>query len=325
MSGSATATPCWFGKLPSRADFVRSPHQGALTQLLDQWLSHALARLAQDPRWKQRYDRMAPAHFALLGVRRRVAVAGHLVPSADAAGRRFPFAVLAAFEPGAPLAFMAQAPALLQPLWPPLEDVARRACAARDAAPVLAQARAQRLPLALPPGAGPAALPAPGLGALQALLRRAHPAFDLRRTLLGLGLLLRPVPGSGRSRLHRSLRLPLPGDAAPAAAVAAWWMQLVAPFLARGDFELLLLWPRAPQPSAASLVLGFDGASPAALQPLFSPGAADESCIELHAPCWVDAALERDPALRRLDAWLRQDALSLRQAAAFFHDCFIGG
>ncbi|WP_198320979.1 type VI secretion system-associated protein TagF [Azohydromonas aeria] len=325
MSRPGPVTPCWFGKLPSRADFVRSPHQGTLTRLLDQWLSRALARLAEDPRWKQRYDRMVPAHFALLGVRRRVAVAGHLLPSTDASGRRFPFAVLAAFEPGAPLPFMTQAPLLLQGLWPPLEDVARRACAARDAAPVLAQAQRLQLQLAPAPGTAAGAGAASSVGALQALLQRTHPAFDLRRTLLALGLLLQPVPGSGRSRLDRSLRLPLPADGPQAAAVAAWWMRLVAPFLARGDFELLLLWPRAPQPSAASLVLGFDGASPAALQPLFSAGAADESCIELHAPRWVDAALEREPALRRFDAWLRQDALSLPQAAAFFDDCFTRG
>ena len=49
MSG-VVAQALYFGKLPSRGDFVRSTQQGALTQMLDQWLSQGLELVSVDPR-----------------------------------------------------------------------------------------------------------------------------------------------------------------------------------------------------------------------------------------------------------------------------------
>jgi type VI secretion system protein ImpM len=319
-------TLCWFGKVPSRGDFVRSARQAALTQLLDQWLSQGLAQLSADPRWKQLYDRAEGARFAVLGVRSRRALAGYLAPSMDASGRRFPFVALAAFQTGAPQPFLGHAPLALEPAWLELESFVQRACGADDVTPVLAEV--PRLALDTEDAAEGWAQAWSGfaagwsLGALQALLQRGHPGFELRRTLLGLGLLLQPVRRSGVARLDKGLRLPLPSR--HAAAVAALWMQLLAPFLAHGDFELVLLLPRAPRDGAASLVLGFAGASPATLQALFDPQRAADAFIELQAPAWVDAQLAHDAALRKLDAYLRQDGLSLRQAVASFKDCFLG-
>jgi type VI secretion system protein ImpM len=130
------------------------------------------------------------------------------------------------------------------------------------------------------------------------------------------------VRDSGVSRLDKGLRLPLPAQ--HAAGVAALWTQLLAPFLAQGDFELVLLLPHAGPHAAASLVVGFAGASPAMLQALFDPQRCDDAFIELQAPVWVDAHLAHDAALRKLDVHLRQDGLSLRQAVASFKACFLG-
>ena len=57
----------YFGKLPTRGDFLRSPGQGALTQSLDRWLTQGMELLATDPRWKLHYDQVAPMHFAFIG------------------------------------------------------------------------------------------------------------------------------------------------------------------------------------------------------------------------------------------------------------------
>jgi type VI secretion system protein ImpM len=321
-------TLSWFGKLRSRGDFVRSAHQGALTQALDHWLSGGLAELAQDPCWKQFYDHAEGTHFAVLGVRGRVALAGHMLPSADASGRRFPCEASASFEVDSPLPFMARAPLALSRLWAHLEALARGACEAEDAQPLLAEAR--RMPLALEGtpqswAADDAAFTASQtLGSLQALLQHSHPQLDLRRTLLGLGLLLQPVPGSGLSRLGTGLRLPMPGHGLLAGSVGAWWMRLITPFLARGDFELVLLVPRTPRREGPSMVLSFAGATPAVLRAWLAPEREPQAFIELQAPQWVDAHLGPDAALRRLDAHLRQDTLPLSQAADFFTARFLG-
>jgi type VI secretion system protein ImpM len=327
VSGGGAVEHSWFGKLRSRGDFVRSTQHGALTQLLDQWLSRALVELAQDPRWKQLYDGAMCAHFAVLGVRRRVALAGHLRPSADASGRRFPFVATASFETCAPLAFMAQAPLLLGTAWAQLEDIATRACTADDAAPVLASARQVRMDIDA--GADARARDshvqsAQTLGSLQALLERTHAGVELRRVLLALGLLLQPVPDSGLSRLDTGLRLPLPAQPWQAAAVAAWWMRLIAPFLARGDVELMLLLPCAGERAEPTLVVGFAGASSAVLHALFTPNTASDAFITLRTPHWVDDQVAQDLALRRLDAYLRQPSLPLCQAADLFHAAFLG-
>ncbi len=324
MSGGGAVALSWFGKLRSRGDFVRSTQHGTLTQLLDQWLSRALAELAQDPRWKQLYDGALCAHFAVLGVRSRVALAGHLRPSADAAGRRFPFVATASFETCAPLAFMAQAPLLLGPAWAQLQDIAARACAADDAAPVLASVRQVRLDIDARAWQDSDFLSARTLGSLQALLERTHAGVELRRVLLALGLLLQPVSDSGLSRLDTGLRLPLPSQPRQAAAVAAWWMRLIVPFLARGDFELMLLLPCAGERAEPTLLVGFAGASSAVLHALFTPDTASNAFITLRTPHWVDDLVAQDPALRRLDAYLRQPSLPLCQAADLFHAAFLG-
>ena len=311
----------------SRGDFVRSARQAALTQLLDRWLSRGLAQLSVDPRWKQLYDRAGAARFAVLGTRSRVALAGHVAPSTDASGRRFPFVALAAFQTGdAPQHFLAHAPLALEAPWRQLEGFVHRACSADDVAPVLTEA--PRLALEIETTAEGWTqhwldfVAGCSLGGLQALLQRSHPGFELRRTLLGLGLLLQPVRASGVSRLDKGLRLPLPAQ--HASGVAALWMQLLTPFLAHGDFELVLLLPCAQHGGAASLVVGFSGASPAMLQALFDPQRCGDAFIELQAPAWVDAHVAQDAALRKLDAHLRQDGLSLRQALASFKACFLG-
>ncbi len=53
---SASHELVYFGKLPSRGDFVRSAHHSALIEHLDRWQSQTMERLATDPRWKLRYD-----------------------------------------------------------------------------------------------------------------------------------------------------------------------------------------------------------------------------------------------------------------------------
>lgn len=323
-------TLAWFGKLPSRGDFVRSAGQGALTQQLDRWLSQGLELVAQDPRWKQRYDQVAPCPFAFLAVRGGVALAGHLAPSTDASGRRFPFVATGAFEVTAPLSSMALAPLALAELWNWLAAFCREACTAQDAAAALARADEARLEIPAdlkgPAASLDAFLDLHTVGSLEAALRAAHPSLDLRRTLLALGLLLQPVPASGVSRLDTGLALPLPDDPLLAAPVAALWMSLVSGFVARGDFELaLFVVPRGTAgESGSTLCLGFAGGSPATLHAVFDTSQRATHFVDVVASDWVEDHAGGDYAIKKLGSYLRQPQLSLRQAVATFRECFLG-
>jgi type VI secretion system protein ImpM len=318
----------YFGKVASRGDFLRSEQHDALTRMLDQWLSQGLERAAADPRWKQRYDQVAPCRFAFLGARSTVGLAGHLIPSVDASGRRFPFVTAGSFDIESPLPFMAHAPLALVRLWSRLESIGREACAAADASGPLGRAAQARLEIDTHPRSYAAGLEdfleMQTVGSLEALLRASHPRLVLRDTLLAIGLLLQPVPGSGMSRLDKGLALPLPEDPLYGPFVGALWMGLVAPFLAHGDFELAMFVLRRRPDEGACLCIGFAGGAPRTLQAVFDRESSDDAFVDVVGADWVGEHLEGDYAIAKLASYLAQPQLSMRQAMQTFKECFLG-
>lgn len=329
MSQMTSVSLAWFGKVASRGDFVRSTQQGSLTQMLDQWLSQGLELVSGDPRWKQRYDQVGPCRFAFLGARSKVALAGHMIPSVDSSGRRFPFVTAGSFDVDAPLAFMSHAPMALGRLWSRLEAIGREVCTAEDATVSLNKAtQSPRLEIDTSANAYATTfddfLEMQTVGSLEELLRAAHPRLELRRTLLAIGLLLQPVPASGVSRLDKGLALPLPDDPLYAPFVGAFWMSLVAPFLARGDFELALFVLRRQPGGGSELCIGFAGGSPATLQAIFDVDKRDEAFVEVVAADWADEHADDDYAIKKLSSYLMQPQLSMSQAMQTFKECFLG-
>ncbi|MFO1339938.1 MAG: type VI secretion system-associated protein TagF [Burkholderiaceae bacterium] len=332
MSRTASVRLAYFGKVASRGDFVRSAHNGALTQMLDQWLTQGLELLSVDPQWKHFYDQAEPTHFAFLAARSHQTLAGHLVPSIDASGRRFPFVTTGAFEVEQPMAFMKHAPMALARLWTRLESLARQACQADDAAALLAGVGRQQSEIEVAPEAYAASfrdfVELQTMGSLEALLQTVHPGVSLRAVLLGLGMLLQPVPASGKSQLDKGLRLPLPRDPLYAPMVAALWLHLVSPFLARGDFELVVFSPGVPSGASGGgspwLSIGFAGGAASTVQALFDPQKADQAFVTLLAPEWVEGQVAQDHAMKKLSSYLQQPQLSIAQALSTFTECFLG-
>ncbi len=78
----------YFGKIPSRGDFVKNTSHPQLMATLDAWVADTMEMLAQEPHWKALYDEAEPMPFAILGSRGKLAIAGHLQPSQDLSGRR---------------------------------------------------------------------------------------------------------------------------------------------------------------------------------------------------------------------------------------------
>ena len=328
MSNLSSVSLAYFGKIASRGDFVRSSQQGSLTQMLDQWLSQGLELVSVDPRWKQRYDQVGPCRFAFLGVRSKVALAGHMIPSVDSSGRRFPFVTAGSFDVDAPLPFMAHAPMALSRLWSRLETIGREVSGAEDATASLGKAMQTRLEIDTGATASATSvddfLEMQTVGSLEELLRAAHPRLELRRTLLAIGLLLQPVPASGVSRLDKGLALPLPDDPLYAPFVGAFWMSLVAPFLSRGDFELALFVLRRQPGGGSALCIGFSGGSPATLQAIFDVDKRDEAFVEVVSADWADEHADDDYAIKKLSSYLSQQQLSMGQAMKTFKECFLG-
>jgi type VI secretion system protein ImpM len=316
----------YFGKLPSRGDFVKGSASPALMQLLDAWLSEAMDLMRANARWKHAYDAAAPLHFAFAGPRQRHAIGGHIVASSDESSRRYPFLMVAAMEVAEPAAFVPAAPLVLTRLWNRLEALSADVRRASDPTAALQAAAGQPVELDLRGAAYDAAfedfLELQTVGALDAMLAQAGHRGSARRLLPALGMLLQPVLASSSSRLEKNLVLPLPHDPLYRQLVAAFWMRLITPFLARADFELALFLTRLDGRHA--LVLGFSGASPQTLRAIMDPQAGLEHNIAFEDLDWVDEQAGSDYAVKKLSAYLAQDGLSLKSALDAVGTAFIG-
>ena len=335
MSQTATVPLAYFGKVPSRGDFVRSANHTALTQKLDRWLTQGLELMSDDPRWKEVYDHAAPVNFAFLGVKSRALLAGHLIPSTDTSGRRFPFVAAGTLDVGgplgpndAPLAFMARNPTVLTRLWARFEQTARQAFGAAEAGVVLGELNQAQVEVELEAHAYDPSLrdflDLQTVGELEAMLRLAGHSVNLRRTLLGLGLLLQPVPSSGSSTLDKGICLPLPADPLYLPYVATLWVELVARFLTRGDFEIVLYVPTGRNTQAPTLQIGFSGGSPATLQAALDPHIGRTVFVDMNDAEWVESQAGKDYGVKKLSSYLEQPQLSLRQALSTFGEAFLG-
>lgn len=310
----------YFGKIPARGDFIKAVDNPALAALLDQWLAEVMSLLTVNPRWKQHYDALRPLPFAFVGNRSRRAIAGHMLSSGDQSQRRYPFLVMSALEVPEPAAFLARSPLVLAPLWEELAPLAAACSAAADPAAAL-HALAVTVVELDPGDPGHEAgfvhfLDSHNVDSLRAMLAGA----PVRQILLALGLLLQAVKGGQQASLDKSLALPLPSAPRYRYLVAAFWLDLLAPFLRHGEFELCLFL--ADLGERMVLVVGFNGAAPATLQAVIDPQCVEEQRIDLHQADWVEQFVDDDQQVHKLAAYLEQGQLSLRSAHALFHETF---
>jgi len=309
----------YFGKIPARSDFVKVAHDAAAMGMLDDWLAAVMQRLPSSARWKIDYDAMAPVSFAFVGPARRHAVAGHLVASHDAPGRRFPFLTMRTLDVADPPAFLSRCLLAFAPLWAFLEAAAPQVLAACDPTPHLQGISEAAIAL----GETDAALASFLAGGTVSSLSAQLDGLDAGRIILALGLLLQPVMHSKPSQVDKSLVLPLPEDPAQRARVAAFWLELVAPFVRRTDFDLALFLTR--QDERPVLVIGFCGAAAQTLRGIIDPLAGAEQQVRFADLGWIDEQLGLDVDVRALASYLDQPQLPLKMARELFLKTFIGG
>jgi type VI secretion system protein ImpM len=308
----------YFGKIPTRSDFVKVAHDAAAMRMLDEWLAAVMHRLPSDARWKINYDAMAPVSFAFVGPARRYALAGHLVASHDGPGRRFPFLMTRTLDVADPAAFVSRCPLAFAPLWSFLAAAAPQVIGACDPTLHLAGISDAAITLGETDNALAAFLATGTVGSLTGLLGGA----DASRVILALGLLLQPVMHSKPSQLDKSLVLPLPEDETLRAPVAAFWLELVAPFVRRAAFDLALFLTR--QDGRPVLVIGFCGAAAQTLRGIIDPLVGEELQVRFSDTGWIDEQLGLDVDVRALASYLDQQQLPLKMARELFLKTFIG-
>ncbi|TFW33379.1 type VI secretion system-associated protein TagF [Massilia horti] len=308
----------YFGKIPTRSDFVKLTHDVQVMAMLDGWLAQVMSRLPADPRWKLYYDQMPPVSFAFVGHDRRHAVAGHLVASHDQSGRRFPFLMMRALEVPDPPGFVAHCPIAFEPLWAFAETMAPKVLEANDATPHLQAIADAGMALAAYGGELGAFLATGTVCSLGKLLGED----SVSRLILALGLLLQPVMHSKPAALHKSLMLPLPEDGPMRCVVASFWLELLTPFVRRVPFDLALFL--TSQDGKPVLVVGFSGSAAETLRGIIDPLAGVEQQVRFTDTGWIDEQIGLDIDVRALASYLDQPQLPLRMARDLFLKTFIG-
>ncbi|CAB3649434.1 type VI secretion system-associated protein TagF [Achromobacter pestifer] len=314
----------YFGKIPSRGDFVKNTSHPQLMATLDAWVANTMEILAQEPHWKALYDDTAPTPFAILGSRGKLAIAGHIQPSQDQSGRRFPFLSATSLEVQRPLEFIARSPIAFSRMWNRMSGAANLLMSDADPSAALQQLNELEGEIRTAADDGfDAFVDLQTLERLQAMLRSNGHAASVHDIVLALGILLEPVMSSGSSQLDKGLALPLPDDPLYMNLVAAYWMTLISPFLSRADFEITIFIGRIA--GKHRLVAGFRGASPQTLASLLStPQAFAEQHIVLENAPWVRNHVSASHGLAKLSSYLDQPRLSLRTALDTFREVFTG-
>jgi type VI secretion system protein ImpM len=326
MSAAVLTLPiCYFGKLPSQGDFVKGAENRPLLAILDQWVTDGLKLLAEDVAWKSLYDNAFAVDFAFMGSGHRSVVGGRLLPSEDASGRRFPFMAAVAFEVEQPLGFIAHSPLTFSRLWTRLGRELSEAKEATDPTEVLTGFVSQPVTLTVKPDVLQAELDdflqAHTVSSLQTMLNASGHQVDIRRALIGLGILMKPVGASDAPRMGKGLQLPLPADPMYRPLVAAFWLDLIAGFLGRTHFELMLLQRAEPIPM---LSLGFVGASARGVQGMFDLRIEAQDTVLLDDPDWVEYQVQDHAALKKISSYISQGGLSLKTVRTTFIDTFLG-
>ena len=315
----------YFGKLPSRGDFVRSAQHPVLLDVLDRWQSQTLERLSGDPRWKQVYDEAPAIAFAVLGTDSGVGLAGHWLSSQDASGRRFPFVTAGAFDLHKPQQAAVLSPLALDALWHHLAQLGQAAHAASDLTEVQARLQAPvdvQLDFDAARERLSTFMDSHTVAGLEQMLAAGGNRLSVRQAVLALGVLLRPALVQGGQRMSKMLCLPLPGEPSLRAQVASWWLLLTLGFFTRHAVELGLFLPVRSGPP--QLLLGFQGASAVTLEAIIDPVGVQRNGVSLVDAAWVEGEVQSDVGLRKLSTYLQDPGLSLAQAVRTFQEVFSG-
>lgn len=326
MSTVIASQATCFGKIPSRGDFVKGAGQHQLISVLDRWVSQTMELLSEDPRWKSAYDSACAVDFAFIGARSRLSVVGHLRPSTDSSGRRFPFIAAATVERDDALMFRC-APVGLASSFGSLARISEAGVNGAEVGGLLAELDSINCA-----GDFETAVQTDPLGnfvrrntldSLAGLVGSPN-TESVRRIILAIGLLMRPILGQGTVSVEKDIVLPLPNEERNRNLVAGLWLYLVTAFLRKTSVELqVIIERRAGDPH---LVLGFNGSSASTLLAALSPETAAERIISLVDPEWIDDQpdIVNDYGVAKLSSYLAQPNISLEHAINTFREVFLG-
>lgn len=321
---SSHSSSFYFGKIPSRSDFVKSVSGTKVIGLMDQWIAHGMEMLMAMPDWKTSFDSAGPFDFLFIGMKRRHAIHGTIAPSRDASDRRFPLVAATAFELADPPQFLRLGPLALEDASRSRRHLMHHAIEARDMphALDLLDSRLQDSDLQIHAAEARCAtyLAAHSLASLGGMLTQSPDAVPLGRMIPALGKLLLSLRSNPAVSPQKAIALPLPRQEDERIDAMTFWLQLVSAALVGSTVELSLF--SGMHIGIPRLIIAFNGVTPTVFQSLFDEQTSNDFLIDL-AQTQLD---EQDgsvlPSCPVLSSHLEHPEITALQLVASFRSAF---
>lgn len=277
--------PSYFGKIPSRDDFVSSGNADhALVRHVDRWLGLCMSELARHPGWQAAYDTALPFDFLVASKDNVSVVCGRATPGRDHCGRRSPLMGTLRIDAGHPLAFTATAPLAFEQAWQGIDNaltgimlLPRDTTGALPAGePCAVRTSPRNLHALLDEYV--ATESSTSLDTLLAAAGHTNDVVSVTRSLLRALMAVRMRP---KVRIERGMVLPLPTDPLRRNRLASFWLDLIVTALGDRDVELVAILTQDPN---ARLIVSFDGTRGSELIATWMPENAVQLYVNLMAP-----------------------------------------
>ncbi len=320
--------PCsiYFGKIPSRGDFVKSAIGIKLIALIDNWVAQGMEMLLAEPGWKAYYDGAGGIDFLFIGTRKKHAICGYMIPSGDASSRRFPFIAATLFELEDALAFLPLSSVILERHSNHQRALIQHASKSHDATDVLATLNDVPLDTEIDIQKFnqhyAQFLGSTTLDGLADTLSLHGTETSMRQMILAVGYLLQPVLSNYSIPPQKGLSLPLPRDPFRMALVKSFWLDLISTFLSRAEFELSIF--SCTHFGNPKLFMTFNGVPPNMFRAIFDEQAAQEYLIDISQSSWVEEYAMQDLTTIKLSSYLDHGDLLLSQLVQTFRQGFSG-
>ncbi len=316
----------YFGKIPSRGDFVKSASGIKLIALIDNWVAQGMEMLLAQPSWKGYYDTAGAIDFLFIGTQKRQAISGYMIPSGDASSRRFPFIAATLFELEEALAFLPLSPVILEKHSSHQRSLIQHAAKSHDATEILATLNDvpidTEIDLQKFTRHYEHYLATTTLDDLGDTLSLRDPDTTIRHMILAVGYLLQPVLTNYSIPPQKGLSLPLPRDPVRMALVRSFWLDLITTFLPRAEFELSIF--SCIHFGDPKLIMTFNGVPPNIFRVMFDEQAAQEYLIDISQSAWIEEYAMQDLTTVKLSSYLNHGDLQLQQLVQTFRQSFVG-
>lgn len=316
----------YFGKLPSRGDFVRARHHIAETNAIDHWVSQAMAVSGTILSEKTAAAKeMVFLHFSHVDTVSKQVITGLLLPSHDSSGRRYPVIGFSLMHLDKPKIWMNYLPIKSMALWDEIQQALMTAKQATDGAQMIEHLNACML--SIDKNASTQYYDFINTVSLTDLaILMDSDKSKLVEQIIATGLLFLPTYSKGFSGLNKVIHWTLPADKTQAIYMATFWHDLIHGFYQPHQLPLNTYLYRSAE--RYQLLMSFtkpDGEllSQLADSDTHQDNGEPDDWVTIAKSAWTQSYIDNDIGLSRFNNLLLQDDLALYEVRQLFKTIFL--